>query len=43
MYLPRIKNNYVEDVSDEDLLEYAIRGMLSGLDPHSAYLSPGAI
>jgi len=36
----RIKHNYVEDVSDEDLLEYAIRGMLSGLDPHSAYLSP---
>ena len=36
----RIKNNYVEDVSDEELLEHAIRGMLSGLDPHSAYLSP---
>ena len=36
----RIKANYVEDVSDEELLEHAIRGMLSGLDPHSAYLSP---
>ena len=36
----RIKNNYVEEVSDEELLEHAIRGMLSGLDPHSAYLSP---
>ncbi len=35
----RIKNNYVEEVSDEELLEHAIRGMLSGLDPHSAYLS----
>lgn len=34
----RIKRNYVEEVSDEELLEYAIRGMLSGLDPHSAYL-----
>ncbi|MEM9601517.1 MAG: S41 family peptidase [Pseudomonadota bacterium] len=34
----RIKRNYVEEVSDEDLLELAIRGMLSGLDPHSAYL-----
>ena len=35
----RIKRNYVEDVSDEELLEYAIRGMLSGLDPHSSYLN----
>ncbi len=35
----RIKNDYVEEVSDEELLEYAIRGMLSGLDPHSAYLN----
>lgn len=34
----RIKRNYVEEVSDEELLEYAIRGMLSGLDPHSSYL-----
>ena len=36
----RIKNDYVEEVSDEELLEYAIRGMLNGLDPHSAYLNP---
>jgi carboxyl-terminal processing protease len=35
----RIKRNYVEDVSDEVLLEHAIRGMLSGLDPHSSYLN----
>jgi len=35
----RIKNDYVEEVSDDDLLEYAIRGMLQGLDPHSAYLN----
>ncbi len=34
----RIKNDYVEDVPDSKLLESAIRGMLSGLDPHSAYL-----
>ncbi|MCF6282687.1 MAG: S41 family peptidase [Candidatus Polarisedimenticolaceae bacterium] len=34
----RIKSDYVEPISDEKLLEYAIRGMLSGLDPHSAYL-----
>lgn len=35
----RIKNDYVEEVSDEQLLEYAIRGMLNGLDPHSSYLN----
>jgi len=34
----RIKLNYVEEVSDETLLEYAVEGMLSGLDPHSIYL-----
>lgn len=35
----RIKNDYVEPVEDKLLLRHAIRGMLSGLDPHSAYLS----
>ena len=35
----RIKNDYVEEVSDDELLEHAIRGMLQGLDPHSAYLN----
>ncbi|NOQ14087.1 MAG: PDZ domain-containing protein [Methyloprofundus sp.] len=35
----RIKQDYVESVSDKDLLESAIRGMLSGLDPHSSYLN----
>ncbi|MDI1291487.1 MAG: S41 family peptidase [Methylobacter sp.] len=34
----RIKRDYVEPISDKKLLEDAIRGMLSGLDPHSAYL-----
>lgn len=34
----RIKNDYVESVDDKTLIENAIRGMLSGLDPHSAYL-----
>jgi carboxyl-terminal processing protease len=34
----RIKNDYVEDVEDSVLLQNAIRGMLSGLDPHSSYL-----
>ncbi len=36
----RIKNDYVEEVDDTTLLENAIRGMLAGLDPHSAYLTP---
>ncbi|RMG55783.1 MAG: S41 family peptidase [Gammaproteobacteria bacterium] len=36
----RIKNDYVEPVTDKKLLEEAIRGMLAGLDPHSAYLDP---
>ncbi|MFV2055749.1 MAG: S41 family peptidase [Thiohalomonadales bacterium] len=34
----RIKHDYVEPVSDKTLLDNAIRGMLSGLDPHSSYL-----
>ncbi|MEN8169261.1 MAG: S41 family peptidase [Pseudomonadota bacterium] len=34
----KVKQDYVEDVEDKKLLEGAIRGMLSGLDPHSAYL-----
>ena len=36
----RIKSDYVEEVEDKTLLENAIRGMLSGLDPHSTYLTP---
>lgn len=35
----RIKSDYVEDVDDKTLLENAIRGMLTGLDPHSTYLN----
>ena len=34
----RIRQDYVEPVPDSKLLEDAIRGMLSGLDPHSSYL-----
>jgi len=34
----RIKSDYVETVDDKALIESAIRGMLSGLDPHSSYL-----
>ncbi|KAB7622721.1 S41 family peptidase [Alkalilimnicola sp. S0819] len=34
----RIKRDYVEGVDDKTLLEHAVRGMLQGLDPHSAYM-----
>ncbi|TBU99322.1 peptidase S41 [Stutzerimonas kirkiae] len=40
--LDRIKAAYVEPVDDKTLLENAIKGMLSNLDPHSAYLEPEA-
>jgi len=36
--MSRIQQDYVEDVSDEALIRQAIRGMVSGLDPHSSYL-----
>jgi len=36
----KIKADYVEKVDDKTLLTHAIRGMLSGLDPHSSYLDP---
>lgn len=38
----QIKENYVTEVDDKELLENAIRGMLEGLDPHSAYLDAEA-
>lgn len=38
--LDRVKAAYVEPVDDKTLLENAIKGMLSNLDPHSAYLDP---
>jgi carboxyl-terminal processing protease len=38
----KVKNDYVEGVNDRKLLESAIRGMLEGLDPHSAYLDKEA-
>lgn len=40
--LDRIKTSYVEPIDDKTLLENAIKGMLSNLDPHSAYLEPEA-
>lgn len=38
----KIKAAYVEEIDDTALLQHAIKGMLSGLDPHSAYLEPTA-
>ena len=40
--LERVKEDYVEPISDEKLLTGALNGMLSALDPHSAYLDPKA-
>ena len=37
-----IKSNYVEPVEDKKLISEAINGMLTGLDPHSAYLDRDA-
>jgi len=34
----RVRNEYVDEVSDEELIEKAIDGMLTGLDPHSGYM-----
>ena len=35
-----IKDAYVDEISDEELFKKAIKGMISELDPHSAYLEP---
>ena len=35
----RVRSDYVEEVSDEELIEAAVRGMLTDLDPHSAFLN----
>ncbi|MDD7909820.1 MULTISPECIES: S41 family peptidase [Pseudovibrio] len=36
----RVRSDYVEEPVDSDLIEAAINGMLTDLDPHSSYLSP---
>ena len=36
----RVRRDYVREVGDEELIEAAIEGMVSSLDPHSAYLNP---
>lgn len=38
----RVKAGYVEEVDDKRLIKEAINGMLTGLDPHSAFLDPDA-
>jgi carboxyl-terminal processing protease len=38
----QIRVGYVHEIDDSTLLEYAIEGMLSGLDPHSVYLTEDA-
>jgi len=35
----KVKEDYVEDVTDKKLIESALNGMLSSLDPHSSYLN----
>jgi len=35
----RVRSSYVDDVTDEELIEKAIDGMLTGLDPHSGYMN----
>lgn len=36
----KVRSEYVEPVNDEELIESALNGMLSSLDPHSSYLNP---
>ena len=35
----QIRAGYVEEIDDSQLFEFAVKGMLEGLDPHSAYLT----
>jgi carboxyl-terminal processing protease len=35
----RVRSDYVEDKTDKELIEFAIQGMLTALDPHSSYLN----
>src|SRR4029450_11127996 len=35
-----VRADYVEKPDDAKLVEYAINGMLNGLDPHSSYMDP---
>jgi len=35
----RVRAQYVDEISDKQLIEYALQGMLGSLDPHSSYLN----
>ena len=35
----RVRSSYVDEISDKELIEKAIDGMLTGLDPHSGYMN----
>ena len=41
--LEKIKSDYVEDVGNKELVESAIQGMLSSLDPHSSFLNADSL
>lgn len=36
----KVRTDYVEQPKEDKLIESAINGMLSGLDPHSSYMNP---
>ncbi|MGU9951998.1 MAG: S41 family peptidase [Gammaproteobacteria bacterium WSBS_2016_MAG_OTU1] len=38
-----VKDKYVDEISDKELMENAIRGMIQGLDPHSNYLTAASL
>ena len=38
--LERVREEYVDEVEDKEIIEAAIQGMLRSLDPHSTYLNP---
>lgn len=39
----RVRDEYVETVDDSEMVEAAINGMLSSLDPHSSYMGPESV
>ena len=40
--MQKVRADYVDPVDDKDLIENAINGMLTGLDPHSSYMNAKA-
>jgi carboxyl-terminal processing protease len=41
--IERVKQEYVDPVDDHELMQFAIRGMVAGLDAHSAFLDEGEL